>query len=96
MPQFASSTALRVFNLLFGKYVAFCYRIVGLDVSTKHKFVNAKTFLFGAFLFLALFSVIYTTLTAELGSKLIALAVLGTVLQVLMRPNLNNYLLLIV
>lgn len=81
MPPFASSAAVQVFDLIFSKYIVYCSRIVGLDIS-KTKFMNAATFAFLAFLFLALFSVIYTTLTAQLEIKLIALAALGPILQV--------------
>lgn len=88
MPPFARSAAVRVFDSVFGKYVVYCFRSSGLDITAKHKFINTVTYVYIIFLFLVLFSVIYTTLTAEMETKLIALAGMGPSIQVRMRPNL--------
>lgn len=76
------SAALRMFDLVFGKYLVYCYKSFGLDLTKEH-FVNYITYTYVPFLFLALFSVIYTALTANLETKLIALVVLGPTLQVI-------------
>lgn len=77
-----NAAALRMFDIIFGKYILYCSKSCGLDLS-KEYFVNYITYAYVPFLFLALFSVIYTAVTADLETKLIALVSLGPILQVI-------------